>query len=40
MTGTNFCDSSGIHALAHAHRLATANGGEVRLAPRTQAQRA
>jgi anti-sigma B factor antagonist len=32
MTGTNFCDSSGIHALARAHRLAVANGGELRLA--------
>lgn len=32
MTGTNFCDSSGIHALAHAHRLVTANGGELRIA--------
>jgi anti-anti-sigma factor len=32
MTGTNFCDSSGIHVLARAHRLTTANGGELRLA--------
>ena len=32
MTGTVFCDSSGIHALARAHRLATTNGGELRLA--------
>ena len=32
MTGTSFCDSSGIHALAQAHRLATANGGELRIA--------
>ena len=32
MTGTNFCDSSGIHALARAHRLAVASGGELRLA--------
>ncbi|HUZ54548.1 MAG TPA: STAS domain-containing protein [Streptosporangiaceae bacterium] len=32
MAGTNFCDSSGIHALARAHRLAAANGGELRLA--------
>lgn len=32
MTGTNFCDSSGIHALAHAHRLVTAAGGEMRIA--------
>ncbi len=32
MTATNFCDSSGIHALARAHQLAAANGGELRLA--------
>ena len=32
MTGTNFCDSSGIHALARAHRLARSNGGELRIA--------
>ena len=32
MTGTNFCDSSGIHALARGHRLTAANGGELRLA--------
>ncbi|HEX9066895.1 MAG TPA: STAS domain-containing protein [Streptosporangiaceae bacterium] len=32
MTGTSFCDSSGIHALAHAYRLAAANGGEFRVA--------
>jgi anti-sigma B factor antagonist len=32
MTATNFCDSSGIHALAHAHRLVTADGGELRIA--------
>lgn len=32
MTGTNFCDSSGIHALARAHRLAVSNGGELRIA--------
>lgn len=32
MTATVFCDSSGIHALARAHRRATANGGELRLA--------
>ncbi|MGI9005968.1 MAG: STAS domain-containing protein [Streptosporangiaceae bacterium] len=32
MTGTNFCDSSGIHALARAHRLTGANGGELRIA--------
>lgn len=32
MTGTNFCDTSGIHALARAHRVVTANGGELRIA--------
>ena len=32
MTSTVFCDSSGIHALARAHRRAAANGGELRLA--------
>ena len=32
MTGTVFCDSSGIHALARAHRRASAIGGELRLA--------
>ena len=32
MTGTHFCDSSGIPALARAHRLATENGAELRLA--------
>lgn len=32
MTGTVFCDSAGVHALTRAHRLAAANGGELRLA--------
>lgn len=32
MTGTVFCDSSGIHALARAHKRAVSNGGELRLA--------
>jgi anti-anti-sigma factor len=32
MTGTSFCDSSGIHALASAGRLAASNGGELRIA--------
>jgi anti-sigma B factor antagonist len=32
MTGTNFCDSSGIHALALAHRMAVSNGGQLRIA--------
>jgi anti-sigma B factor antagonist len=32
MTATTFCDSAGIRALAHAWRLAAANGGELRLA--------
>jgi anti-anti-sigma factor len=29
---TAFCDSAGVHALASAHRLAAASGGELRLA--------
>jgi anti-sigma B factor antagonist len=32
MTATTFCDSAGISVLAHAHELATANGGELRIA--------
>ncbi len=32
MTGTVFCDSAGVHALARAYRLAAANGGELCLA--------
>jgi anti-sigma B factor antagonist len=32
MTRTVFCDSSGIHALARAHRRVSSNGGELRLA--------
>ncbi len=32
LTATMFCDSSGAHTLARAHRLATASGGELRLA--------
>ncbi|MGH3159412.1 MAG: STAS domain-containing protein [Streptosporangiaceae bacterium] len=32
LTGTTFCDSSGICTLTRAHRLATENGGELRLA--------
>jgi len=32
MTMTVFCDSSGIHALARAHRMTTSHGGELRLA--------
>jgi anti-sigma B factor antagonist len=32
MTSTLFCDSSGIHALARAHRRAASKGGELRLA--------
>ena len=31
LTGTTFCDSAGIRSLARAHRLATADGGELRL---------
>ena len=32
MTGTQFCDSSGLHALLAAHRSAQAEGGELLLA--------
>jgi anti-sigma B factor antagonist len=32
LTGTVFCDSAGVHALARADRLAAANGGKLRLA--------
>ena len=32
MTGTQFCDSSGLHALLAAHKRAQAEGGELRLA--------
>jgi phosphoserine phosphatase RsbU/P len=32
MTATVFCDSAGVSALAHAHELAAASGGELRLA--------
>jgi anti-anti-sigma factor len=32
LTATAFCDSAGVSVLAHAHRLVTANGGELRLA--------
>jgi anti-anti-sigma factor len=32
MTGTTFCDSSGIHAIARAHRLAITNGCALRVA--------
>lgn len=31
LTSTVFCDSSGVHALAHGHELAAASGGELRL---------
>jgi len=31
MTGTRFCDSSGLHTLLRAHKLAVAEGGELRL---------
>jgi anti-anti-sigma factor len=31
MTGTVFCDSSGLHTLLRAHKRAVANGGELRL---------
>jgi anti-anti-sigma factor len=32
LAATTFCDSAGINVLAHAHQLATANGGELRIA--------
>jgi anti-sigma B factor antagonist len=31
MTGTRFCDSSGLHTLLRAHKLAMSDGGEMRL---------
>jgi anti-sigma B factor antagonist len=31
MTGTQFCDSSGLHTLLAAHKRAQAQGGELRL---------
>jgi len=31
MSETAFCDSTGLHQLVHAHKRATAAGGEVRL---------
>ena len=31
MTGTWFCDSSGLHTLLRAHKLAVSEGGELRL---------
>jgi len=31
MTGTQFCDSSGVHTLLAAHKRAQAEGGELRL---------
>ena len=32
LTATTFCDSAGVGVLARAHQLATANGGELRIA--------
>jgi anti-anti-sigma factor len=32
LASTVFCDSAGVHALAHAHGLVAAGGGELRLA--------
>jgi anti-anti-sigma factor len=32
LTATEFCDSAGVSVIAHAHRLVTANGGELRIA--------
>jgi anti-sigma B factor antagonist len=37
MTGTEFCDSSGVHALVTAHRRAQAEGGELLLVIRSAA---
>ena len=31
LTGTRFCDSRGVHTLLRAHKLAQADGGELRL---------
>jgi len=31
MSGTQFCDSAGLHVLIRAHRMAVAEGGELRL---------
>ena len=31
LTGTRFCDSYGLHTLLRAHKLARADGGELRL---------
>jgi anti-anti-sigma factor len=31
LTGTRFCDSYGLHTLLRAHKLAQADGGELRL---------
>jgi anti-anti-sigma factor len=32
MTSTSFCDSSGVHAIIHAHNQATAHGVTLRVA--------
>ena len=32
LTSTSFCDSSGVHAIMHAHELAAARGIRLRLA--------
>jgi anti-sigma B factor antagonist len=37
MTGTQFCDSAGLYVLIRAHRMAAAEGGELRLAVSTPA---
>jgi len=39
MTGTQFCDSAGLHVLIRAHRMAVAEGGELRLVISTPAVR-
>lgn len=36
MSGTVFCDTSGIHALVQAHNQALAGGAELRVVPSTR----
>jgi anti-anti-sigma factor len=33
MSGTRFCDSSGVHALVQAHKHAIASGAQLRVVP-------
>ncbi len=39
MSGTRFCDTSGIHALVQAHKQAAASGAELRVVPSAQVLR-